>query len=271
MSKITETDFYLPEVYPVIYHQNFTNSANKPLLITGIEKQNGSKDDFVVKLRSAERMSNEAFMRELLGAFIALELDIAVVKPAIIDVGEEFLELLKGRDCWIVAGKSIGYNYGSQYIKGYNTLILNQSLNDKLLPFAQNIFVFDLLIQNMDRTESKPNMLANGEEIVILDHEIAFGFVFDLFLKGNPGEFKDSDYHWINNHCLLSLIRGKPFDFENFSVKLNRLDDSFWKKAWELTPDDWKNKNQFDKIRDFISTVRDNRNVFIQELKKIMS
>jgi hypothetical protein len=271
MSKITDTNFYLPEVYPVIYHQNFINSANKPLLITGVEKQNGAKDDFVVKLRSAERMSSEAFMRELLGAFIALELEIAVVKPVIIDVGEEFLELLKGHDCWVIAGKSIGYNYGSQYIRGYNAPVLNQTLSDKLLPFAQNIFAFDLLIQNMDRTEAKPNMLTNGEEIVILDHEIAFGFVFDFLLKGSPGEFSDSDHHWIGNHCLLSLIKGKSFDFENFSVKLERLNDDFWNKAWEFTPDDWKNKDQFDKIKNFISGVRDNRNIFIQELKKIMS
>jgi len=53
-------------------------------------------------------MSEEASMRELLAAFIAMEMDIPVVEPAIIQIDHPFLELLKGDEAWSVASKSLG-------------------------------------------------------------------------------------------------------------------------------------------------------------------
>lgn len=58
--KITEFDYKLPEVFALAFHENFLTSANKPLLITGVNKESGNKLDYVVKLKAAERMSNEA-------------------------------------------------------------------------------------------------------------------------------------------------------------------------------------------------------------------
>ncbi|MGE7777253.1 HipA family kinase [Chitinophaga sp. NPDC101104] len=270
MPKITDDSFYLPEIYPTNFNDNLNNSANKPILISGLDKRTGDRDDYVVKLRAAERMQGFAFMRELLGSFIALQLDINTFHPAIIDISTEFLSLLIGNDAYGVAQKSIGYNFGTKYEKAGFVPILTQPLNQSQLNHAQNIFLFDLLIQNNDRTDLKPNMLTNGTEIMVFDHELAFGFIYDIF-PGKPGTFRESDRKWINNHCLLKLISGKGYDFESFETKLESIDEDFWNKAWELIPNEWRDGDNFIKIKDYISATITNKKEFTEELKLIMS
>jgi hypothetical protein len=270
MKKITDKDYYLPEIFAQRFNDNLPNSANKPLLISGVDNLTGEKGDYVVKFRKAERMSEEASMRELLASFIAMQMEIPVVEPAIIDVSTGFLELLKGNDAWAVANKSLGYNYGSKYIREYVTLILNKGLTNSQIPFAQDVFAFDMFIQNSDRTNNKPNLLTNGTDIIILDHEIAFGFIFAPFLTSDIWKMTEEHKAWIRQHCLLPLIKGKVYDFEGFSSKFDNLTDKFWERAFELIPKDWRT-DQFESIKNILTGIVVNREEFISELKKLLS
>jgi hypothetical protein len=270
MIKITDKDYRLPEIYAQRFNEQFTSSANKPLLISGTDKTTYVKGDYVVKFRKAERMSEEASMRELLASFIAMQMEIPVVEPAIIEIDENFVELLKGQDSWAVANKSLGYNYGSKYINEYLTLLLNKELNNHQLSYAQDIFSFDMFIQNSDRTNIKPNMLTNGEDIIVIDHEIALRFIFAPFLTYKIGEMSEGSKDWIRQHCLLPLIKGKTYDFDIFSRKIDNLTSEFWDKTLSLIPESWRT-GQFDSIKNILTDISVNRRGFILELKKIMS
>ncbi len=215
-------------------------------------------------------MSSEASMRELLASFIAMEMDIPVVEPAIIEISIGFVDLLRGNDFWMVANQSLGRNYGSKYIREHSTLLANKSLNNHQLPIAQDIFAFDMFIQNPDRTINKPNLLSDGNDLVILDHEIAFGFIFTPFISANIWEMKDEHKGWIRHHYLLPLIKGKDFNFEGFSAKLANLTDTFWEKAAQLLPSEWRT-DQFMAIKEILSRICADSEHFISELKKIMS
>src|SRR5579872_2597773 len=179
MRKITDVDYSLPIIEAQTPSELFESGANKPLLIRGVD-ENGNKGDYVVKFRGAERMSEEASMRELLAAFIAAQMGIRVVQPVIVNISGAFIELLKGESAWQYATKSVGYNFGSEYLKEYSTIMPTQVFNAEQLHAAQTIFAFDVTIQNPDRRIGKPNMLTDGAEIVIFDHELAFSFVLDI-------------------------------------------------------------------------------------------
>ncbi len=99
MTKITDPQYNLPIIEALSPHKLFETGANKPLLITGVDT-NGSKGDYVVKFRSAERMSYEASMRELLAAFIAMQMEITIVKPVIVNISQNFVDLLQGDIAW---------------------------------------------------------------------------------------------------------------------------------------------------------------------------
>jgi hypothetical protein len=77
--------------------RSFETGANQPMVIQGVCRETGVKGDFVVKYRGAPRMSIEASCRELIASFIAMELDLFVPEPAIINVSKEFVESLSGK------------------------------------------------------------------------------------------------------------------------------------------------------------------------------
>ncbi len=268
--KITDINYKLPEVFAQWFHDNFITSANKPILITGVNKESGEKLDYVVKLKAAERMSNEASMRELLACFISMELDFPVIQPAIVEITPEFVETLRGNYSWQPASKSLGYNFGSLNLTDHKTLIINQPLNNHQLLDAQNAFAFDMFIQNSDRTINKPNVLTNGNDIVILDHEIAFGFIFAPFSPSKIWEMNEDGRDWIRNHCLLPLIKGKDYNYDEFSQKMDNLNVEFWAKVASLIPAEWITE-QFHSIQATLTTIIKEKDQFILELKKIMS
>ncbi len=268
--KITDNGYKLPKVFAQLFHSNFNTSANKPLLITGINKESGEKLDYVVKLKAAERMSNEASMRELLACFISMEFDLPVIQPAIVEITPEFVETLKANDSWQPANKSLGNNFGSLNLTDHKILIINQPLNNHQLLHAQNAFFFDMFIQNSDRTTNKPNVLTNGNDLVILDHEIAFGFIFPPSLTIKIWEMTEVGKEWVRNHCLLPLIKGKEYNFNELSEKMDNLNTAFWVKAASLIPPEWMT-DQFVSIRATLTNIIKEKAKFILELKKILS
>lgn len=144
-------------------HEQLPNSANKPVIISGISMETGIKDDYVVKLNASERMHKEARLRELLAAFIAMEMELQVVEPAVINITQEFAINQLGQVFHQTVSNSLGYNVGSRYVPKYITLDNTISLTVHQEEAAQNIFAFDLLIQNNDRNYEKPNMITDGQ------------------------------------------------------------------------------------------------------------
>ncbi|MEJ0056019.1 MAG: HipA family kinase [Bacteroidota bacterium] len=249
---------------------------NKPLLITGVDIDTGKKKDYVVKLMRAERMSGAATMREVIAAFIAMELELPVTLPVAINVSIDFINLLKGENEYIVASKSAGPNFGTLYVDNFQTFAINQDIPNMLLDSALEIFAFDVLIGNADRSHEppkKPNILTNGKELLIFDHELAFGFIFDLpFVRNKqPWVIRDIDKLWIEKHCLFRSLKGLKFEEHNLVHKFARLDDAFWDRCWELLPTTWKDKEQFEIIKAFLSQIVSNRDLFVKNLQLLLS
>lgn len=270
MTKITDPNFTLPIIEALTPHEEFSTGANKPFLITGVD-EDGNKGNFVVKFRAAQRMSSEANMRELLGLFIAAQMDIPSVQPVLINISPDFVDLLVGNSAWQIANQSVGLNFGSIYIQSHKTILATQKLNDQQLKYAQSLFAFDVFIQNSDRTPNKPNMMTDGQAIIIFDHELAFGFVFDIFPNQEPWVIRQVDLEWINRHCILPKIKGKEFDFQLFSDGLLALTEEFWERAWQLIPAEWQSQDQFNRIKQYLTAICNNKEPFINHLQQLMS
>lgn len=275
MLSIKDSSYRLPIIEPIRVSKSFVQSANKPLLITGVDVDTGEKSDFVVKLIKAERMSASAFQRELLAAFMAMEMDLPVTVPAIINISSDFLYLLQGQSEYAIASQSLGYNFGTRYVDRYQVLAVHQKLPETLLERAAEILAFDVLIQNADRTlepPGKPNLLTNGKELLMFDHEVAFGFIFEMSFTRNrePWVIRESDKLWIEKHCLFRTLKNYTFDVQNLLNKFARLDGIFWSSAWELTPDSWRDKEQFEVIKDHVNQIVSNKALFFKNLQLLL-
>ena len=271
--KITSQSYELPVVFAVEAHQELPNSANKPLVITGLDPKSGTKNDYIVKLNGAERMHKEGRLREILAAFIALELELDVVEPVVVDITDDFVKAQLGKEFYLKTTKSLGFNIGSKYVAKFITLENDVALSTQLEEVAQHIFAFDLLIQNNDRNRLKPNMITDGNQLIMLDHELAFGFhlVLSFLRNPKPWTFPDEDMVWVNQHCLLKRLKNKHSELENFGQKMINLNEAFWERCKELIPAEWMVEEIFFSIKDHVNLINVNREAFISNIKIILS
>lgn len=222
-------------ISPLQLHKVFVSSANRPWLVRGIDTHTHTKGDYVVKPMGAERMSSSAAMRELLAAFIAMEFDLFVVTPAAVQVTSEFVALTKLTEAYQVAQRSLGLNFASRYVDYLHNFAIGQKPPNTLHTQALEILTYDAFISNADRSNDppkKPNLLTNGKELYLLDHEIAFGFAFDFPSARNqePWVIRETERLWLERHCLFRPLKGTRLDVPNLIDKFARIDAHFWSR-----------------------------------------
>lgn len=260
-------------LFEVIAMQHFwiaESGANKPLFIRGVDTRQHESGDYVLKYQGAERMDATACGRELLAAFLAALLDINTPEPVIIHVGPDFVETMRGSSVYPQVAKSIGINFGSRYIPGNIPLRPTQSLSREQAQQAARIFIFDLLIKNSDRNHLKPNLFLADDKIYIIDHELAFGFLFTLpsLLSPVAWQLNHTDVTDAGNHFFYSFLRqkAKTIDWEEAFEPLTNFHQEYWSKMEELIPSAWKNELMFDNIHSHIDAVFSNLASFKSEI-----
>ena len=241
------------------------------MLVLGVNANSGQRGEYVVKWSRGQRMTTDSCCRELLGAWIGHQLNLHVVEPSVVIISPEFVETLIGGKGYRDAGNSIGLNFGSTYVPGYVEFVRNQRLTDEQMQQAQDIFALDLFLSNPDRRVSKPNLLTNGKDILLFDHELAFAFIMDLpFLRNKtPWILRDQDREWIENHYFYSYLKHRQVDFSTIVDKLASLDAQFWTRTKQLLPPEWLNE-QIDTIQDYLTAIITNRIEFSAQLTQVL-
>lgn len=153
------------------------------------EDDNGNNaGEYVVKFKGGTETGVTGMACELIASLLADELSLARPSPAVVDIEPNIADILSAKDSDVAAiiKKSGGLNFGSRVLSGgYGTWPVNKSIASSLAQLAAEIFTFDALVQNPDRRTNNPNLLWKGSEIYIIDHELAFSFLFQI---GNPGQ-----------------------------------------------------------------------------------
>lgn len=270
---IKSKQFTLAQVYAVEVIHELTDSANLPLVVAAIDLTTNERSEYAVKLNASERMLPHGRMFELIGAFMAIELELSVVVPVVVNVSEDFVDLQKGKDYFLRCSKSLGYNYGSGYIKGLLILDNQIALTAKQKEMGQEILAFDMLIGNVDRNAEKPNMITDGNMLLLLDHEAAFAFFRAMPWDKNsePWNFNELDKGVLLKHCLFKRIKGNIGMLDGFCEKMTRFDADFWDRAKTIIPEEWFCEDSFSTIRAHIDLIVENRVQFIQNIKILLS
>lgn len=248
--KITDYDYSLPIIEALIANE----TTNNQLLIRGINLENQIKGDYIVN-------DNQAVCRELLASFMASELDLNVPPPSIIKVNSELSTTLKH--------DVSDLNFGTEYQSGHYGIIRNQSLSEFQKLQLNQIFPFDIFISNIARRTENPNLLTDGNNLLIFNHQTAFDFLNDGYKNKTPWEFRPQDMDWIKSHVFFPYLKNKFPDFSILVNKLTRLDDNFWNKAFSLIPDEWKT-DELEEIKSHSQVIIANKDSFLQSLKNVL-
>ena len=209
--KITDYDYSLPIIEALIAYK----TTNNQLLIRGINLENQIKGDYIVN-------DNQVAGRELLASFMASELDINVQSPVVVNVSSELSKNFQQ--------DFSGLQFGTEYKSGCYGIIRNQTLSEFQRLQINQVFPFDIFISNVARRTEKPNLLTDGNNIFIFNHQNAFDFLNDGYKNKTPWEFLPQDKDWIKSHVFFPYLKNKFPDFSILINKLERLDDNFWNK-----------------------------------------
>jgi len=219
-------------------------------------------------------MSTDAFEKELIAAEIASQLGIKVPQSHVAVIGDDFIDSVKGETIYERLNKSKGKNFCSENIQDLIVIGKHSKLKREQLSEALKIFVFDVLIDNSDRSVEvgKPNLFMKGKEMWVLDHEMAFSFTMPIIGRDNsrPWKIHANDMYTIQNHVLFPKLKGKSIDFSVLDNFLDNLNDTFWQELEEKIPVEWKSEN-FEKIRDRIEAIISKKEVFLGQFKTILS
>ncbi len=275
MVKITDAAYRLPTIEALGSFGIMETGTTQPMRIRGVDTTTGQRDHYVVKFRHGNRMSERACAFELLGAWMAMELELPVVEPVLVSISEAFTNTIKGKQGYPSALKSIGLNFGSRFQEGFSMLVKSPSLmSNQLEPTARNIFAFDQFISNSDRShrpEQKPNVLSDGNQYLILDHEMAFSFVSLLpsFRNKTPWIPGHLERDMLVGHIFYPYLRHREFDFKPFCEKFSCFDGQFWQRVNSFMPASWKGDYLPD-IQAYLNSIIEKRETFAEQLTKLL-
>lgn len=272
MYKITDEKYRLPYIEALAGMGVMDTGTTEPMKIRGVDSVTGDRGQYVVKYIKSSRMSEKSSCRELLGAWMARELEINVIEPVIINITREFAETLLGEKGYHSALKSVGLNFGSVYEAGYMELVKGSfKLQDQLLEQAKMIFMFDMFVANTDRGAGKPNVITNSDNFLVFDHELAFSFADLLSFARNPEPWTiglaEKDLY--ESHLFYPYLSGADLDFTVQTEKLTLINSNFWNRVNEFVPTEWRT-DEIEDIKTHTEKIIANRNIFSNELTKIL-
>lgn len=179
---------------------------------------------FIVKAPGLPEVSDYELFVETLSYLLAGDLGVETPYAALIDIEQEFVDvvnpILKQSNISI----SAGLGFGSELIAPAVTATTYRDLRPEQIQPAISIFCFDLLVQNPDRILRNPNCLISGGQFIAFDFNMAFSF---LLLLGKMYEPWEVSKHQIQEgHLFSAALKGRNLDFRPFIDTVRRLTPS---------------------------------------------
>ena len=228
------------------------------------------QSEYAVKLKTKVNDGILSLCSEVIATKLANALNIDTPDIAIINLSEEFANLVEELEISREILANVGINFGSKLISGNTTWIRGQSITRSILQPAFETLMFDAMIQNPDRTLVKPNFLINKNRIYLIDHEKGFSFVRDLFHKHSPWEV--SKLSFLKNHIFYPELKKNNIAeyFDIMEDKLKVITEKEIENIFLNIPEEWNNDHLI-KIKNHLLEIFTNSNKFIQELKILLA
>jgi hypothetical protein len=82
--------------------------------------------------------------------------------------------------------------------------------------------------------------LLQNKEIYLIDHELAFSFLYDIFPSSMPWQLTTTEAFTATNHVFYNFLKGKSYNFTDFLEKLLIFGPTFWQAVRNQLPQSWQ-------------------------------
>lgn len=241
-------------------------------ILSACEVDGEEEVEAFVKLSAGCDQNVVNLAREAIAACLAADLELPVPRPLIVEIPQEIISVVADPQVADKLRRSCPVAFGSTRSTGFSAWTAGHRLSDAMHSVASSILLFDAIIQNPDRRTENPNCLVRGDDLRVIDHELAFAHQLMLFWRPpwNLGGMNDLEDP--GKHIFVHELKGVPIDFEPIKSRWTALSDMRLREYEEAIPQEWADAHSdVDAALNLIADARDNIDACIAELVRILS
>jgi hypothetical protein len=214
--------------------------------------------------------------REVISALLGADLGLPVVEPVFVRTTPQWLSALPDSARATRLAGACPLAFGSVRAgAGFALWRPTSAIPDVMRQQAAEVFAFDALIQNIDRTPKKPNCLVRLTELRVIDHEAAFAHYLPIIGQPwiPPWKIGGADYlARPGAHVFFQGLRGKSLDLSRFRDAWRGLNDATIDSYSIVMPPQWAaGTANFGHAIRLIKDVRDNIDLCITEIGRVLT
>ncbi len=234
------------------------SGRTRPALI-GCDLPDGGEVECVVKLGGHKESAAHQPVCELVAALLAVDLGLPVAEPLLVEITPDFANHAvpaTNASARTRCQQAIGWSFATRHLpSGFSILPVGKPPARPLLGALAELYAFDGLIQNADRTPANPNCLVKGNELRFFDHDQAFGFRLD-FLGVGPIS-KIESYEFLSRHLARPHLTRDRTLFNRLEGAWEAIGNDTLTNYHDLLPNTWPGKKTyFPKIESYLKDVR---------------
>lgn len=264
----------LSEVDALRYDRKMSNGKTKPVLLA-CERATGEEVEVIAKFSKGCDNSCSGLIREAISASLAKDLGLPIPRPYVVNITPEFIKTIPDEEISEILSASCAKGFGSERMPdGYSTWVQPSSkITGELLTSVREVIAFDAFTTNADRRRKNPNLLFNGNQIAMIDHEMLFMTDLNLFWKAPWIGGGLDGFYGLGEHTLFDVAKGTTEgDFTAFLEKLEKISDVRINEYAQAIPSEWlKDEDSIYRAVNYIRELRNNIRPAILELTKALS
>ena len=261
----------LTRVTAVEYVRPMESGRTSPLLVR-CARDDGSIIEVVVKFSGFCDQQQENLAMEAVSACLAGDLGLPIPEPVF--VHDDWAEVVPddARKQRILGSSRVAF--GSRLVTGgYSAWTPDTRISEAMVDIAAAIFTFDAISQNPDRRSDNPNCLVRGENIRIIDHELAFGH--GVVIGWRP-PWAAGGLNWLERkgaHIFRTdLRRAAGIDYDGIKVKWLNVDDNRLTSYAASLPIEWAPAtNRVQSALNLIRSALANIDACLAEVQRVLS
>lgn len=255
----------LPKLDAVEFRKVLGTGTTKPCVFQCEDSSGKPAGEYATKLRGGVRSNEIGLQYEFIAWHLAEYFNVPHLPAALITIEEELTSTIQDREVREHVKKSIGLNFGTEFRAGFNTWVADDTIPLSLQKTAAEIVAFDAVIENVDRKRDKPNLLFKGDELLVLDHELAFSFIQTVGLNLNNWNSKRLEF--LSHHAFQRGLKGKALDLTDFVSTLRGLSNKMITGICDAVPPEFGAVSA--KIPAHLKAIRENATTVMDIIREI--
>lgn len=255
------------------FDRRMSSGKTWPCLL-GCVRTDGTKIELVAKFSRCCERGVGGLAIEAIAAMLAADLGLPVPEPFLVSFDNDFIQCLPPTQADLAARlrASSSVAFGSLKLPpGFAVLPIGKSIPASVKQQAAEIFAFDCLIQNPDRRPSNPNLLFNGRNFAIFDHELAF-MISGIIGWQPPWNVGALEAINSDRHVLFAGLSGKEYDLIRLGGAWQAISDQRLKDYRQTLPVEWADGADAVKLAlGFMAELRENVHPALAEVVRVLA